>query len=209
MASQHGARRSGGGSAGVSARGLCLSDGGLRVGLGVVARLVVREGHATLLGALPREVLAIAGAVDVEADGTHGEAIQDGDGQGGIAQVAPPGAQLDVGGKGGGGAPVPAVDEVEEGVCRRWLIVALLDLAESDVINEQKFDRSPALEALRVGAVGEAGVEIVEEIDGASVADGHLLLAGAQRERLEEVALAGTALAGDDEILLAADEVEA
>jgi len=35
------------------------------------------------------------------------------------------------------------------------------------------------------------------------------LFAGTEREGLEEVALAGAALAGDDEVVVAADEVEA
>src|SRR5207248_1422040 len=65
------------------------------------------------------------------------------------------------------------------------------------------------LEALGVGAVGEARVEIIEEIDAAGVAYGELLLAGAQAQGHEDVALAGAALAGEDEVLLATDEAEA
>lgn len=35
-------------------------------------------------------MLAVAGAVDVEADGVHDEAVEDGSGDGCVAQVAPP-----------------------------------------------------------------------------------------------------------------------
>jgi len=52
-------------------------------------------------------------------------------------------------------------------------------------------------------------VEIIEEVDAAGVAHGEALFAGTEREGLEEVALAGAALAGDDEVVVAADEVEA
>ena len=52
-------------------------------------------------------------------------------------------------------------------------------------------------------------MEIIEEVDAAGVAHGQALFAGTQCEGLEEVALAGAALAGDDEVVVAADEVEA
>ena len=65
---------------------------------------------------------------------------------------------------------MPAVEEVEEGVGGGGLVVALLDLAEADVVDDEQVGAGPCLEALGVGAVGEAGMEIVEEVDGAGVA---------------------------------------
>ena len=103
---------------------------------------------------------------------------------------------------------MPAIDEVVEGVGGGRLVGALLDLAEADVVDDEEFWARPALEATRVGSVGEPGVEIVEEIDAAGVAHADALLAGAHREGLEEVALAGAVLAGDDEVVVAAHEVE-
>lgn len=44
-------------------------------------------------GAQVGEVLAVAGAADVEADGGHGEAIEDGGGDGGVAEILAPGAR--------------------------------------------------------------------------------------------------------------------
>jgi hypothetical protein len=51
-------------------------------------------------------------------------------------------------------------------------------------------------------------VEVVEQVDAASVAQANALLAGAPAERLEQVALAGAGIAGDDEVVVAAHEVE-
>ena len=100
------------------------------------------------------------------------------------------------------------VDQVEEGVRRRGFVVTLLDLPDADVVDDQQVGGGPALESPRVGRIGEAGVEVVEEVDAASVKDAHLLLTGAQAERLDDVALARAAHASDDEVVLAADEFE-
>lgn len=155
------------------------------------------------------DVLAVARTVDVDADRVHGEAVEDRGGKGSVAEKAAPVAKRDVRGDGGGDAGVPPIDEVVEGVRSGRLIAALLDLAEADVVNDQELGADPGLEAAGVGAIGEAGVQIVEEIDAAGVAHGEALFAGTEREGLEEVALAGTALASDDEVVVAADEVEA
>ncbi|HEX2685962.1 MAG TPA: hypothetical protein VHN14_05065 [Kofleriaceae bacterium] len=139
----------------------------------------------------------------------HGEAVEDRGGEGSVAEEAAPVAERDVRGDGGGDAGVPPIDEVVEGVSRGRLIATLLDLAEADVVNDQEIRASPGLEAAGVGAIGEAGVEIIEEVEAASVAHGEALFAGTEREGLEEVTLAGAALTGDDEVVVAADEVEA
>ena len=52
-------------------------------------------------------------------------------------------------------------------------------------------------------------MQVGEEVDASGVAHAEALLARAHGERLEDVALAGAALAGDDEVVLPADEVEA
>ena len=53
---------------------------------------------------------------------------------------------------------MPAVDEVEEGMGRGRLVVALLHLAEAYVVNDKQLWCGPALQALGVGGVSEAGV---------------------------------------------------
>lgn len=155
------------------------------------------------------DVLAVARTVDVDADRVHGEAVEDRRSEGSVAEEAAPVAERDVRGDGGGDAGVPPIDEVVEGVSRGRLIAALLDLAEADVVNDQEIGASPGLEAAGIGAIGEAGVEIIKEVDAAGVAHGEALFAGTECEGLEDVALAGAALAGDDEVVVAADKVEA
>src|SRR5205814_1246701 len=136
--------------------------------------------RGALGGARLGDVLPVAGPVDVDANGVHGDAVEDGGGERGVAEVAAPVAERDIGGDGGGNAAVPAVDEVVEGVRGSWLVAALLDLAEADVVDDQQRGARPTLEAARVGVVSEAGVEIVEEVDAARVAHGDALLAGAE-----------------------------
>lgn len=103
---------------------------------------------------------------------------------------------------------MPAVDQIEEGVRGGGFVLALLDLPETDVVDDQKLGPCPGLEASRVRAVSEASVEVVEQVDASGVAHRELLLAGAATEGLEDVALAGAARAGDDEIVVPAHEIE-
>ena len=104
---------------------------------------------------------------------------------------------------------MPAVDQVVERVRGSRLVAAAFDLAEAYVVNDQQFGACPALETLSVGAIGETGVQIIEQVDTTGVEHADALLAGAQDERLEDVALAGTVVAGDHQVVVPAHEVEA
>ena len=154
-------------------------------------------------------VLAPARAGDVDADGVHRKAVEDRRGQGGVAEVAPPIAERDVRGDRGGHVPVPAIEQVVQGVRGGGFIGPLLDLAQAHVVDDQERRARPALEAAGVGTIGEAGMEVVDEVDAACVAQLEPLLACSQAERLEDVALAGAVVAGDHEVVVAAHEVEA
>ncbi len=77
------------------------------------------------------------------------------------------------------------------------------DLAEADVVEDDKLVARPAAQAGLVGAVGEAGVELGEDVDKTGEADDTAGLASTQGDGAEDVALAGAGLAGDDEVLLA------
>lgn len=134
-------------------------------------RIVDRVGRpiADLAGAESGEVLAVAGAVDVEADGGHGEAIEDRGGDGGVAEVLAPRAQLDVGGDRGRPELVSAIDQVPEHVGGGRGVAVGGHLTEADVIEDDELVSGPAAQAGLVGAVGEAGVEVGEEIDEAGV----------------------------------------
>jgi hypothetical protein len=52
-------------------------------------------------------------------------------------------------------------------------------------------------------------VQVIEQVDATGVADGDLLLASAKTECLEQVAFTGTGLTGDDDVIVAPDEIEA
>jgi hypothetical protein len=154
------------------------------------------------------DVLAVARPVDVDADGMHGETVEDGGGKCSVAEVAAPLAERDVRGDGGRDLAVAAVDEVVEGVCRGRLVAALLDRAEADVVDDEEVGSGPPLEATWVGAVSEASMEVVEEVDAAGVAHPDALLAGPEGDGFEDVALARAAGASDDEVVVPMDEVE-
>lgn len=139
----------------------------------------------------------------------HGEAVEDRGGQGGVAEVAAPVAERDVRGDRGGYVTMTTVDEVVQGMRGGGFVGASLDLPKADIVDDQEGRARPALEAAGVGTVGEAGVEVVEEVDAARVADQDSLLAGTQAERLEDMALASAVVAGDHEVVMAAHEVEA
>ncbi len=102
-----------------------------------------------------------------------------------------------------------AIEQVVQRVRGGGLVDALLDLAQPHVVDDQECRARPALEAAGVGAVGEAGVKVVDEVDAARVAHLDPLLAGTQTESLEDVALSGAVATSDHEVVVAAHEVEA
>jgi hypothetical protein len=71
-------------------------------------------------------------------------------------------------------------------------------LSETHVINDEKAWFGPSFETLGVSLIGEASVQVIEQVDATRVADGHLLLAGAKTEGFEYVAFACTGLARDN-----------
>ena len=104
---------------------------------------------------------------------------------------------------------MPTIEQVVQRVRGGGFIDALLDLAQAHVVDDQEGRACPALEAASVGAVGEAGVEVVDKVDAARVAHLDPLLARTQAERLEDMALAGAVTTSDHEVVVAAHEVEA
>jgi hypothetical protein len=72
---------------------------------------------------------------------------------------------------------VPAIEQVVERMRGGGFIDALLDLAQAHVVDDQECRARPALEAAGVGAVGEAGVEVVDKVNAARVAHLDPLLA--------------------------------
>ena len=154
------------------------------------------------------DMLSVAGPVDVDPNGMHGEAVEDGGGERGVAQEAPPVAERDIRSDGRGDLAMATIDEVVERVSGGRLVAPLLDLSQSDVVDDEQGGCGPGLESARIGAVGEARVEVVEQVDAARVAHADPLLTCAEAEGFEDVALAGAGLSGDDEVVASSNEVE-
>src|SRR5512145_2841877 len=91
---------------------------------------------------------------------------------------------------------------------RGWLVIALLELSEADVVDDEESGASPRSQALGIRTIGEARMQIVEQIDTARVAHRDTSLAGLEGNCLEEVALSRACLSRDDDVFSAVDEVE-
>ena len=100
------------------------------------------------------------------------------------------------------------IDEIEQHMGGGGLIVGALELAKADVVNDDEVRPTTGLETALIGVVGEARIEVSDEVDAASIADAVFGVAGAQREGLEDVALASAGLSGQDEILGALDKTQ-
>jgi hypothetical protein len=87
--SQLGGRRRGQGRSAAEASERVRACWRARVSRGLDGRsFVVRESLGAAAGAHGSDVLAIAGPVDVDEDGVHGEPVEDGGGDGVVAEVA-------------------------------------------------------------------------------------------------------------------------
>lgn len=130
-------------------------------------------------------MLSIAGSVDVDTDGVHGQSVEDGGGQGCVAEVAPPTTELDIRAQSGGGLLMSAVEQVEQRVGGGRLVVVFTDLAEPDVIDDEQWRAAPGAKPSLISAVSETGIKVIDEIDRAGIAGGDLVVAGAQGNRLQ------------------------
>lgn len=100
------------------------------------------------------------------------------------------------------------IDEVVDGVGSGGLVVALAHMTETDIIDDEEARTYPGLEAPQVGVVGEAGMEVLKEVDAADIAHGDALLAGTEAYSLEDVTLPRPTVASEDDVLVSVDEVE-
>ncbi|MEY4576586.1 MAG: hypothetical protein RL701_1289, partial [Pseudomonadota bacterium] len=159
------------------------------------------------LGTTGRDMLPIARPVDIDADRVHGKSIEDRSGQSRITEVAPPITQRDVRRHGSRDAAMSSVDDVVERMRGRGFIVALFDLTEPDVVNDQQVRSRPCFESARIRTVRKAGVQVIEQIDAASVAHADALFARAQCKGFEDVTFASAALARDHQVVAPAYEI--
>lgn len=125
-------------------------------------RIIGRQWEAVLLSALSSQVLTVAETVDVDAEGVHGEPVQDGRGERGVAQVVPPGTELDIGTERGRRLLVTPVEQIEQRVGGGGLVGSLFDLPEADIIDDEQPGTAPGSQPPLVAAVGESRVEVVE-----------------------------------------------
>lgn len=101
-----------------------------------------------------------------------------------------------------------AIQKREEHVGRGRLIVAPLELPQPHVVHDKERGTAPPLHSPWVRAIGQARVEVVNEVDAARVTDRPLLLTGLEGERFQDMAFASAALARDQQVFVALDEDE-
>src|SRR5260370_38783451 len=102
----------------------------------VMASRRVRAGGGALAGALGGEVLSVAGAVDIDANGVHGKAVEDRRGERGVSQKASPVAEGNIRGDRRGDLAVTAIDEIVERVSGGGAVARLPALTHTDVAGE-------------------------------------------------------------------------
>ena len=100
------------------------------------------------------------------------------------------------------------IDEVVEHVGGGRLVAVAADLAEAHIIDDQEDRPTPARDTTLVGAIGETGVGIGEEVDAAGVADIEAGLTGTQGQGLQNVTFTGSGLTGEQEVLLAVEKAQ-
>lgn len=115
-----------------------------------------------LSGTFSSDVLSIAGAVDVDTDGVHGQSVEDGGREGGVAEVFPPTTELDIGAQNGRDLQVAAVEQVEQRVGGGRLVVMFTDLAEPDVVDDEQWRAGPGAKPSLIGAISKPGIEVIE-----------------------------------------------
>jgi hypothetical protein len=64
------------------------------------------------------------------------------------------------------------------------LVIAAAQLAEADIVDDQPFGARPFSEPGGIGLIGEAGIQVVDQVDAPGVEDADLALTRTQRERL-------------------------
>ena len=114
---------------------------------------------------------AVRFAFDLEDDGAIDDAVEEGHGQGRIAEVVGPGVEVDVGDQGGGPLRAAGVDDLEEevGGLRRLLA---FDVIEAEFVDDQQVEAGVVADALRQGLVGQRGGQVVQQAGAGGVADG-------------------------------------
>jgi len=129
--------------------------------------------------------------------GAAQDAVADGVGEGGIAQVVVPMFRVELAGHDGGSGFLAVLEHLEK-------IASILigDRRNREVVEDEHVDAGNASEHARVRAVGTRQSQLVEEARGAAVEHAVALSANLMRKRARDVALACARRAGDEDRLM-------
>ncbi len=128
------------------------------------------------------------------------QAIADGVGDGGVAEVVMPVPDGDLAGEDRGPVAVAVVDDLEQ--------IAALEVGqgrESPVVEDEHVGAGQAGEQSRVGPIGAGECELVEQARDAAVEGPVALATGLLRERAGKVGLPDTGGPGDDHVVMLLD----
>src|SRR5207244_10691755 len=136
-------------------------------------------------------------ALSHESVGTAQDAVADGVGKGGVAQIVVPVFRIELAGHDRRAALLSILEHLEK-------VTAILigDGRDGEVIEHEYVDAREASEHPWVRAVGACELELVEEARGAAVERAMTLSTRLVRERARDVTLAGPCRAGDEDRLM-------
>lgn len=119
---------------------------------------------------LPGPVGAIGLAFELEDDGTVDKPIEEGHGQGDVAEIIAPGLEVDVGDQGSRVLLAAGVDDLVE---QTGGLAALrsFNLVEAELIDDQQVEAFVVAQALGQGLVSQASGEVLEQGSTGRVAD--------------------------------------
>ena len=113
---------------------------------------------------------AVRSALDLQQDRAVHHAVQEGHGQGWIAEAVGPGLEVDVGHQ--AGAPLrtaPIDDFVQQVGCLRR--ERPLQAVEAELVDNQPLEPRLIVQPCRQGLVGQAGGEILQQLGAGRIAD--------------------------------------
>jgi len=132
--------------------------------------------------------------------GVVDESVEDGVGEGGVAEDVMPVVEGELAGDERGAFAVAIVEDFEE--------VATLGIGEGrepEVVEQKELSPGESVEELGIGSVGSGECELGEQAREPEVAGGQTVPTGAVSERAGEVALAGPCGSGDEDVVVLTD----
>jgi hypothetical protein len=172
----------------------------------------VRSGMARQkgIGRSLRRLVAAVDAVRFAGEFHDGRAVDDaveqGHGQLGVAEVLVPGLEVDVRDQGGAGVVTASIDDLVP-QARRVGTQTAFDLVEAKLIDDEQVETGVEAYALVDRVVSQRGREVFDEFAAGDVADAAADETSFFADTLDQMAFADSRLPDEDDVLLAADEV--